>query len=255
MYKEKTFRIRTREEIFEDLAEMAAKYGSLPIRVFLADGDALVLPTEFLLEILSFIKTHFPFAERVTSYGTARDVNRKSIKELQDLRQAGLQMVYIGAESGASSILEKVRKNITTDEMVLAAEKLRESGIQSSVTFISGLGGRECLKEHAIGSAKLTSQMNPDYVGFLTLMLEEPAPIIKEIKEKKLTLLSPDEVIKEMTLYLNNVDSPGTIFRANHASNYVILKGTLNKDIPHMLGQLEEVERHAAFRKEQWRSL
>lgn len=255
MYKDKKFRIRSKEEIFMDLDEMSSAYGELPLRIFLADGDALVLKTRDLLDILSFIRVKFPFCERVTAYATARDILRKTDEELQALKKEGLSMVYVGAESGDPVILAHVKKDVTMEEMIQAADKLKKCGIQLSLTLISGLGGKERLREHALESARLVSAMKPEYLGFLTLMLEKGAPILEEIQAGQLTLLSPDAVMEEMKLFLTHVDSDGTVFRANHASNYLALKGTLNGDIPAMLAQVEEAEKKQKYKSERYRML
>lgn len=255
MYKDKKFRIRSKEEIFMDLDEMSSAYGELPLRIFLADGDALVLKTRDLLDILSFIRVKFPFCERVTAYATAGDILRKTDEELQALKKEGLSMVYVGAESGDPVILAHVKKDVTVEEMIQAADKLKKCGIQLSLTLISGLGGKERLREHALESARLVSAMKPEYLGFLTLMLEKGAPILEEIQAGQLTLLSPDAVMEEMKLFLTHVDSDGTVFRANHASNYLALKGTLNGDIPAMLAQVEEAEKKQKYKSERYRML
>ena len=123
------------------------------------------------------------------------------------------------------------------------------------MTLISGLGGKERLREHALGCASLVNAVQPEYLGFLTLMLEEPAPILSSIRSGALTLLSPEDVVEEMQIFLEHVDAPGTVFRSNHASNYVMLKGTLNRDIPGMLRQLQEIKEQCAYRPEQFRAL
>lgn len=255
MYKDKKFRIRTKEEIFRDLREMSQLYGNYPLRIFLADGDALTIPTGMLLEILDYIRTAFPYCRRVTSYATAKDVVRKGKEDLIRLREAGLTMVYVGAESGDETVLEQIKKHVTVGEMITAGKLLKEAGIALSLTLISGLGGRKLLKEHALKSADLVTKIKPEYLGFLTLLLEEPAPLIKEIRQGKMELLTPDEVVEEMRIFLNHVDSQGTIFRSNHPSNYISLRGTLNQDIPAMLGQLDRAEEQERYRKEQYRLL
>ena len=164
-------------------------------------------------------------------------------------------MVYVGAESGDPVILAHVKKDVTVEEMIQAADKLKKCGIQLSLTLISGLGGKERLREHALESARLVSAMKPEYLGFLTLMLEKGAPILEEIQAGQLTLLSPDAVMEEMKLFLTHVDSDGTVFRANHASNYLALKGTLNGDIPAMLAQVEEAEKKQKYKSERYRML
>lgn len=255
MYKDKKFRIRSKDVIFKDLREMAEIYGDYPLRIFLADGDALTLPTEMLIDILAEIHRLFSKVQRVTVYGTALDVIRKSEEELTVLKNAGLVMVYMGAESGDKDILKWVHKGITREQMIEAGEKLHRVGIELSLTLISGLGGRKYLQEHAKESAWLVSRMKPKYLGFLTLMLEEGAPILDEIRSGNMELLSPEDVVQEMRIFLKNVDSEGTVFRSNHASNYIILKGILNQDIPKMLDYLDDVEQKQRFRPERSRRL
>ena len=255
MYKEKQFHIKSMEQIEEDLKEAAVLYGKRVQRIFLADGDALVLGMDKLTRILKLCRAYFPQAERISSYGTAKDILRKSEAQLLELRAMGLEMVYLGAESGSEAILKHVNKNVSVDEMAEAGRKLKRTGILSSVTLISGLGGQKYLKEHAVESAHLITEMKPDYLGFLTLMLEPGAPMREEVARGEMKLLTPPQVAEEMELFLKNVDSDGTVFRSNHASNYVMLKGTLNRDIDAMLKSLERAREDDRFRREHMRRL
>lgn len=255
MYKDKQFRVRKKEEVLEDFQMAYDTYGDRIRRIFLADGDALIVRTPDLLDILNLIREKFPSTERVTSYGTPGDILRKSEEELKSLARAGLDMVYMGAESGDAVTLERINKGVTREEIIEAGQKLRRCGIRSSITLISGLGGRERKREHAVESAKLISAIKPDYVGFLTLMLDESTEIYRQIQAGEMELLTPEEVVEEMRLFLTNVDSQGTVFRANHASNYVILKGNLNEDIKEMLQRLDEVEKAGKYRPERVRGL
>lgn len=255
MYKDKVFRIRSREEIFQDFKDAASAYGGAVKRIFLADGDALVIKTAVLSDILKFAKKCFPEAERISAYGTPLDVLRKTEAELIQLQKDGLKLVYMGAESGNQTVLEHICKGVTKDQIIEAGQKLKRCGIGVSVTLISGLGGKELLKEHAVDCAALISAIKPDYTGFLTLMLDDKAPITEQIKSGALTLLKPEDILEEMRLFLRHVDSEGTVFRSNHASNYIVLKGTLNKDIPYMLRYLDEIEEEGRFRPERFRAL
>ena len=255
MYDNKRFHIRDMDAIRADFEEMSHIYGSSPIRIFLADGDALAMPYDKLITLLGWIREFFPFAERVTCYGSALDILRKDEKELKSLKDMGLYMVYIGAESGDNAVLEAINKKATSDEIIESGKLLKKCGIKTSVTLISGLGGKARLKEHAIGSARLISRMKPDFVGFLTLMLDKKAPIYKDIKEGRLELLSPPQIVDEMELLLSNVDSEGTVFRSNHASNYMSLKGNLNKDIEEMLDTLRVIREKKLFKSEAFREL
>ncbi|MBR0165002.1 MAG: radical SAM protein [Lachnospiraceae bacterium] len=243
MYLGKRFRIRKTEEIIADIKEAASsRYASYIDRVFLADGDALVIPTESLLEILHAVKRLLPQVKRVTSYGTAQDVLRKTDEELKLLYENGLAMVYLGAESGDDEILKAVKKDMTADEMAEAGQKLKKSGILCSVTFISGLGGREMIESHAVKSALLTNRMQPAYASFLTLQIVEGTPMYEDLRSGRFQRITTEECVKEMQMYLSHVDSEGTVFRMNHASNCFRLSGTLNTDIPAMQKVLSEVE-------------
>ena len=181
MYKAKDFRVRSMEEIMEDLREAHNSYGAYVQKVFLADGDALVLQTEKLLEILKAVRELFPNCTRVASYGTAQDILRKSEEELKSLQKAGLRIVYVGAESGDDEILASICKGVTAEELKAAGQKLKRCGIQTSVTLISGLGGRSKVEEHARSCAELISAMNPDYASFLTLRLYEGTPMYDDV--------------------------------------------------------------------------
>lgn len=255
MYKDKKFRIRPKDAVLADFEEAARMYGPHIRRIFLADGDALVVKTADLLDILDFIRVKFPNLERVTAYGTARDILHKSKEELRQLKMAGLDMVYMGIESGDPQILADIRKGVSREQLGEAGRKLAECGIMCSATLISGLGGRQRLREHAVASASLISEIKPAYVGFLTLMIDRDAPIYPRIESGELALLDPEDIVEEMRLFLENVDSEGTVFRANHASNYVIVKGTLNRDIPAMMAYLDQVEQSGRYRAERYRRL
>ena len=255
MYKEKSFHVKPLREVEEDLKEARSYYGNHSLRIFLADGDALVLSQEKLCTILRLCRQYFPKTERITSYGTAQDILQKSKEELQELHELGLDMIYLGAESGSPEILEHIHKGVTVEEYVRAAERLRGTGIRLSVTLISGLGGQKMLEKHAVASAKLITAMKPDYLGFLTLLLEPGAPMLQEVKAGMMQLLTPAQVLEEMELFLTHVDSEGTVFRSNHVSNYISLAGNLNRDIPAMLEKIQKSRERDAFKNESMRRL
>lgn len=229
MYKDDNFIIRPLEDIKKDLIEMS-QYGSYWRRIFLADGDALVLKTSDLLEILKTIKQYYPNIERVSSYATAGDINRKSIEELKALRDAGLEMLYIGFESGDDEILRKINKGLTYKDYVSAMAKCKEVGFKTSITIIAGLGGVELMEQNAKGTAKIISETKPDYVSYLTMRIYKNTPLYLDYINGKFNMPNAEEILQEMKIFLENVDSEGTIFRSNHASNYVLLAGILNED-------------------------
>ena len=255
MYKEKRFRIRDLKDIMEDLEGAKLTYGAVK-KIFLADGDALVLETNKLELILLKIKELFPGCERVGIYATPKDILRKSLEELKKLKDFGIGIVYLGVESGSNDILKSINKGVTTSEMIMAGRKVKESGIKLSTTLISGIGGRENIREHAIESAKVISAIDPDYVGFLTLMLERGTPIYEEVEKKEFHMLTPEEVMLETRAFLQNVEVTNCIFRSNHASNYMSLGGTLPQNKNRLLEDIDEaLKGNHTYKQEKYRRL
>ena len=237
MYDDKTFALRPMEEIREDFELARARYSRVG-RVFLADGDALARSAEDLLTILGWVYELFPECERVTCYASPGSIQRHTEDELRAIRAAGLTMVYMGLESGCDAVLERMNKGHDAAAIVAAGQKVRQCGLALSVTAISGLGSVELWREHAVETAKAFSAMNPEYIGLLTLMVEPGTPLAKWVRGGEFTVLDPIEVLKETELFLETVHSPGSVFRMNHASNYLSLRGTLDGDIPAMLSQV-----------------
>ena len=237
MYDDKHFSLRPMAEIREDL-ELARRVYRRVDRIFLADGDALIRPTGDLAEILGLAYGLFPECERVTCYASPASLRVKSEDDLRLLHERGLKMVYMGLESGCDAVLTRMRKGHDAAAIVAAGQKARRCGLALSVTAISGLGSVELWREHAVDTARAVSEMNPDYLGLLTLMVESGTPLETWVKDGSFTLLTAPEVLKETELFLRHVDSEGTVFRANHASNYLTLKGTLNGDRDALLSQL-----------------
>lgn len=249
MYKNKRFHIRQLPDILEDL-ELARRRYSRVSRIFLCDGDALCLSQDKLTAILDRIAALFPECERVSSYGRANDVLRKSPEELRELREKGLKMVYLGAESGSPKILKAVNKGVSAEELVSGVRSLEDSGIAASVTFISGLGGRKDYEEHAVLSGKMLTEMDPSYASLLTLMVEPLAPLYDDIKEGRFELLKPEEVLLETRLFLENAEPKGPcVFRSNHASNYLSLRGDLPADKASMISELDYALSHPELLK------
>ena len=258
MYKDKQFHIRQLEDILADLRECRAYYRRVK-RIFLADGDALCLSNAKLLAILEAIRQLYPECERVGIYGRATDILRKSPEELAALREAGIGIVYVGAESGNPQVLADMCKRATRDELIKGVRRAEDAGIAASVTFISGLGGRALWKEHAVDSASMISAMHPSYASWLTLMLDPSAPVTRDIAEGRFELLKPAEVLEEMDVMLSHIEMPaGTtcVFRSNHASNYLSLKGDLPQDREKMLAVVRQAKENSdMLRPEFWRAL
>ena len=251
MYKEKHFALRPLEEVLEDF-EMARKTYRKVGRVFLADGDALVRKAQELYVILDRIRELFPECERVTCYASPSSIQIRTEEELCSLRRKGLAMVYMGLESGSDQVLTKMCKGHTAAEIIEAGKKVRRCGIALSVTAISGLGGPELLEPHAVETAKALSAMNPEYIGLLTLMVEEGTPLQQWVNEGSFHLLTTEQVLKETELLVEHLDSPGSVFRMNHASNYLMLRGTLNQDKEAMLAEIRRAKSDASRLRPEW---
>ena len=239
MYKDKQFRVRKLDEIIEDFKVARRKYKSVK-RIFIADGDALAIRNEELIEIFSFIKENFPECERIGIYGSPKSILSKNQEDLKRLKSLGLGIIYLGVESGSEIILRNINKGVTREEMIQAGKKVVESGIKLSITLISGIGGKENSLEHSLESARIINEINPSYVGLLTLIVEDGTPLYDDVHLNKFNLLSPREILLETKKMVENIDVYSCIFRSNHASNYISLKGTLPQDKDLILSQIEE---------------
>src|SRR5690606_14161399 len=226
-------------------------------RVFLADGDAMVLPTHRLLRILQAIAEHMPEVHRVTSYCLPRNLRRKSVEELKALRQAGLRMLYVGAESGDDEVLRRVNKGETFDSTAEALLKAREAGIQTSVMILNGLGGRSLSEQHAANSARLMNLAQPDYLSTLVVSFPNGLERYRE-QFPDFQPLDQADLFREMEQLLAALELDNTVFRSDHASNYLVLKGVLGADKARMLAQVRTAiadPGHAGLRPEWMRGL
>ena len=240
MYKAKKFRIKSLEEVYGDLYEARQMYGHVE-RIFLADGDSIVLPMEKLTQILLKIKELFPECKRVSAYATPKDILRKSLEDLKELKSLGMGIFYMGIESGSDLILKEIQKGVTSEEIIEAGQKIKKSGIKISATFISGIGGKEKWQENARESARVITAINPDYVGLLTLMVEPGTKMYDDINSGKFKLLSPEEIMLETRELIKNIHTNNCVFRSNHASNYVALSGTLSEDKEKLISLIDDV--------------
>ena len=239
MYKEKQFSINPVEQVLSDLAEARSYYSRIE-RIFLADGDALILPMDYLTRVLDFIREQFPECERVSAYASTKALMRKSDAELQTLRALGLQMVYVGLETGLEPLLKKYDKGVTAEEIIEHSLRAKAAGMTLSVTAINGMGGKEQSEEHAIATAEALSRIKADYVAMLTLRVYSGTPLHDWIERGELTMLTPQELAMENRVILQHIDSDGSVFRSNHASNYLPLKGTLNRDRDALIEQIDK---------------
>lgn len=255
MYKEKQFHLRKLEDVLEDFRIARRTYHHIE-RVFLADGDALMRRTEDLAIILQHIRDIIPECTRVTSYGSPKSILTKTPEQLRLLRSLGLKMIYLGLESGCDDVLTHINKGVTVDEIVRAGQMVKDAGMKLSVTAISGLGGMEMWREHALGTADAFSRMKPDYIGLLTLMFEGSTQLQREWEEGKFQLLTAPQVAQETLLMLEHIDSQGSVFRSNHASNYLSLRGTLNEDRDAMCAMLRRaLDGQLGYKNENFRAL
>ncbi|MBP7138935.1 MAG: radical SAM protein, partial [Syntrophaceae bacterium] len=208
-------------------------------RVFLQDGDALVYPYPRLMEALQYLNGKFPALERIASYATPQDVLRRSVQELRDLKKQKLGILYMGVESGDDDVLKKIRKNVSHDQMVEAAKKVKASGILLSVTVILGLGGVAGSEKHALETARILTEMDPDYAGALTLTLIPETEIYKEWESGRFEMITPFDSLRELKTMVEHSTFSNCFFSSMHASNYFSIRGSMPKDKGKILRQLQ----------------
>jgi radical SAM superfamily enzyme YgiQ (UPF0313 family) len=238
-FQGKSFRIKSFEEIKEDVDEIGS-YGTIP-RVFLADGDALIIAQKDLVRILSYLKLKIKGLERVGIYANAVDVLKKDTDELKELKALGLGIIYLGLESGNPEVLKRIRKNATVEQMIRAAKRVREAGILLSITVLLGIGGVEMSQSHAEDTGKVLSKMDPDYVGALSLMVVPGTPIAEELESGKLVLPSPFDLIRELETMIVNCQFTNCFFASNHASNYLPLRIRMPEEKERALRLIREI--------------
>ena len=236
---QKAFRARGEDEVLDSIRRTGALYGSQIRRVFLADGDALVLPTRRLLAILEAIRAHMPSVHRVSSYCLARNLKKKSVAELIQLREAGLAMAYLGAESGDDEVLAKVSKGETFESTRDALDKLGAAGITRSVMILNGLGGQQLSAQHADHSARLANATQPEYLSTLVVSFPHGEARFRA-GFPEWEPLDQHGLFVEMERFLSQLELTRTVFRSDHASNWLVLKGTLGADKARLLGQVRQ---------------
>ncbi len=239
MYSTKQFKARNESDVFADI-DAFAPYAQQIRRVFLADGDPLVLSTKRLVNILNKLKQTFPRLTRVSTYASPGNLNRKSEQELRELKHAGLDLLYVGIESGDDQVLSNINKGETYDSTITGLNKSKAAGLHSSVMIINGLGGKELSKQHAINSAKLLNETQPKYASTLVLSLYKGLADYQLKHKGTFTPLSTIELIEEMQQFLRETELKETIFRSDHASNYLVLKGVLGRDKQKFLNQVND---------------
>lgn len=229
MYTSKHFTIRKEKEVLNEIQYTATRYPNIR-KIFLADGNAMVLPTQRLLKILETIKKFFPRVGRISTYALPKDILSKTPGELTALRETGLQLIYVGIESGDDDVLRMVHKNETANSTVEGLQKARKAGIDSSVMIVNGLAGLEYHEQHAVNSAKILNQIQPRFFSTLVLMLPFGIETYKKKFDGTYTHMNAPALIKELEILIEHTHLERTIFRSNHVSNFLPLKGTLSRD-------------------------
>jgi radical SAM superfamily enzyme YgiQ (UPF0313 family) len=210
-------------------------------RVFLQDGDALVYPFLKLREVLQYLHEKLPYVERIGTYATPQDILRRSSDELKELKRLKLGIFYTGLETGDHELLHNISKGVSSDELVEAGKKVKEAGISFSVTIILGLGGIKRSKKHVSETARILTEINPDYAGALTLTLVPNTPLYEQWERNEFHPLSPFQSLEELRLIIENSNFTDCFFSSMHASNYLSIRGRLPQDRERMLRELEVV--------------
>ncbi len=249
MYKMKKYRVRDIEEVKEDLKTARAICGNVK-RLFLADGNALAADTDFLIDVASYANELFKL-ERISCYATPMDILEKSRSELTKLRKAGIKLLYVGIESGDDEILENIRKGVCSDEIAEACLKAAECGFDLSVTVLTGIGGKGRMYENAKNTARLINRISPKFTAVLTYMPVPNTPLYVKIKRGEFLLLNPIENLIELRWLVEDINAR-TIFRCNHASNYLPLKGTLPDDKSKIIQAIDYAIAHPEILKPEW---
>ena len=225
-YKDKKFRVRTFEEIAGDVQE-AKQYARYIRKVFLADGDALIIPQKRLLPIVQLVRDAFPRLERIGVYGNTKSILKKSVEELKELKDLGVGIVYLGVESGDQVVLDRVCKGTLLDKTAEAAQKVKDAGMLLSVTVLLGLGGVERSRMHAEETGKFLSRIKPDYAGALSVIVVPGTVLADEIKKGTFVVPDPYMLLEELYIMIENTNVDHTYFASNHASNYLDRKSVV----------------------------
>ncbi len=229
MYKGSRFSIKDDATIMGDI-DFAAQHCRHQERLFLCDGDALILPQKRLVKILKAIKTQLPWVTRIGTYANTKAIKRKSVEELQELQALGLGIAYMGLETGDDVTLKAINKGADSEQMIEMAKKIRECGIKLSITVLLGIAEKKRSHIHARETGRVLSEIDPEYVGALTLMLRQEAPMFDEPREEDFYLLNATEMLEELGIMFANTQLTNGYFHANHASNYLPIKAKLPED-------------------------
>lgn len=241
MYRDKRFRVRPLEELKAEIAWAKEQLGTSVRKVFLADGDALVAKSAFLEAILTELNATFPNLRRISLYASPQSLQVRSVEEMARLCELGLTLYYLGIESGHDEVLTRLDKGVDAAEMIRVANKAQEAGVKLSTMVLLGAGNRVLSREHAAESARVVSAINPRFVSTLVMTPVENTPLWDEAERGEVDELSPIELAAELREFIANLDLNGSIFRSNHASNYLTLKGSMPKDKDALVAVLDGV--------------
>lgn len=250
-FYDKRFTIKNDDIILSDIL-YASKYMKRQDRVFLMDGDALIIPQKRLMWILDRIREHLPWVKRVGAYANTKGIKMKSPEELEALREKGLKILYLGVESGDDAVRAKIRKGSTAEECIAMGRKIKDAGIKLSVTVLLGIGGREKSLEHARETGRLLSDMDPDFVGALTVMLVPGTPLAEEYEQGTFELPDERELLLELREMIAHTDLSGGLFFSNHASNYLPVKARLPGGKQEALDQIDRALTGKVKLKPEW---
>ncbi|NPV03367.1 MAG: radical SAM protein [Syntrophaceae bacterium] len=241
-FKRKRFRIKGLDEIVEDLDYAARRFRRVE-RLFLCDGDALIIPQKRLIEILDAIRARLPGVVRIGTYANAKSIRKKTVEELRELKARGLGIVYLGIESGNEEILARIRKGTTYDRIVEAARRVKEAGITLSVTVLLGIGGVAMSREHARDTARILTDVDPDFAGVLTVMIVPGTPLHEEARAGAFVLPGTFELLEELRIIVSESRFSSCFFTANHASNYLPIRARMPQDREKVLRLIDDVLR------------
>lgn len=251
MYKTKKFTVRSFEAVKKEITDVAKL--NIPVqKVFLADGDAFVLSPKRLIEICKEVKQQLPSVKRISAYALPVNINKKSIEDLKALKNAGIEMLYVGIESGDNEVLELVSKGESFSSSEQAMLKLKEAEIKASVMVLTGLGGMKYSRQHAIKSAELLNKIQPEFASTLVLSFPYGVDKYKEEFKGDFVEMNTEELLQELQLFMEHLELKETIFRSDHASNYLVLKGRLGKDKEQFLSQINEALNHKSNLRPEW---
>lgn len=253
MYTSKKFKVKGEDEILNEINDASAYFQDTR-KVFLADGNALVLSTRRLLNILKHLKSKFPKLSRVSAYASCGDLEKKSPAELLELKEAGLKLIYVGIETGDEELLKLINKGETVQSIEQNLIKAQNAGIKTSVMILTGLGGKGYSNQHALNSAKIVSTVQPDFLSTLVLSFPYGVEHYKKRFLGDFEEMNNIELLQELRLFLSETSLTSTIFRSDHASNYLSLKGILERDKEKLVSQLDLAigDPNSGILREEW---